>query len=60
MARNLKIRNDEDKTIYELKLEDNNQNEKLKPGKIIFRLILIIAVIGISIFAGYALHNLTF
>jgi len=59
MARNLKIRNDEDKTIYELKLEDNPQNEKIKPGKILFRLFLIVIVLGISVLIGYVLHNLT-
>lgn len=59
MARKLKIRNDDDKTIYELKLEDEPQNEKIKPGKVLFRIVLIIAVLALSIFVGYLLHNLT-
>ncbi len=58
MARKLKIRNDEDKTIYELKLEDEPQNEKIKPGKVIFRLFLVVAVLTLSVFIGYILHNL--
>lgn len=59
MARKLKIRNDDDKTIYELRLEDEPQNEKIKPGKVIFRIFLIITVLVLSIFVGYILHNLT-
>ena len=31
MAKKLKIRNDDDKTIFELQLDDNTQNEKIKP-----------------------------
>ena len=58
MARKLKIRNDDDKTIYELKLEDEPQNEKIKPGKVIFRFFLVVAVLALSVFIGYILHNL--
>lgn len=58
MAKKLKIRNDEDKTIYELKLEDNPQNEKIKPGKIIGGIIGVAVVIGLSVAIGYMLHSM--
>lgn len=56
MSKNLKIRNDDDKTIFELKLEDNAQNEKVKPGKGLLRLFIIIAALGLSFLIGYILH----
>lgn len=58
MAKKLKIRNDDDVTIFEMKLDDNSQNEKIKPGKVFLRLFLIIAVIAVSLAVGYFLHNL--
>lgn len=58
MARKVKIRNDEDKTIYELRLEDDSQNEKIKPGKIFFRFFLIIVALAVSFFVGFILHKL--
>lgn len=58
MARKVKIRNDEDKTIYELRLEDDSQNEKIKPGKIFFRFFLIIVALGVSFFVGFILHKI--
>lgn len=58
MAKKLKIRNDDDKTIFELKLEDNTQNEKIKPGKVLFRIFLILVALALSILAGYFLHLL--
>lgn len=58
MAKKLKIRNDDDKTIFELKLDDNPQNEKIKPGKIILKIFIIIAALGLSIIAGYFLQKL--
>ena len=48
MAKKLKIRNDDDKTIFELQLDDNVQNEKVKPGKILLRIFIIIAALGLS------------
>ena len=57
MSKHLKIRNDDDKTIFELKLEDNEQSEKVKPGKGLFRLFLIAAALGISILIGYILQH---
>ena len=33
MAKKIKIRNDDDKTIFELQLDDNVQNEKVKQIK---------------------------
>lgn len=58
MAKKLKIRNDDDKTIFELQLDDNTQNEKIKPGKIILKIFIIIAALGLSIIAGYFLQKL--
>lgn len=58
MAKKLKIRNDDDKTIFELQLDDNVQNEKVKPGKILLRIIIIIAALGLSILAGYLLQKI--
>lgn len=58
MAKKLKIRNDDDKTIFELQLDDNVQNEKVKPGKILLRIIIIIAALGLSILAGYFLQKI--
>ena len=58
MAKKLKIRNDDDKTIFELQLDDNVQNEKVKPGKILLRIIIIIAALGLSILAGYFLKKI--
>lgn len=58
MAKKLKIRNDDDKTIFELQLDDNVQNEKVKPGKILLRIIIIIAALGFSILAGYFLQKI--
>lgn len=55
MSRKLKIRNDDDKTIYELKLEDEPQNEKLNPLKIVLRFVLLLLVLGLSVFIGYLL-----
>ena len=57
MAKKLKSRNDDDKTIFELKLDDNPQNEKIKPGKIILKIFIIIAALGLSIIAGYFLQK---
>ena len=58
MAKKLKIRNDDDKTIFELQLDDNVQNEKVKTGKILLRIIIIIAALGLSILAGYFLQKI--
>ena len=58
MAKKLKIRNDDDKTIFELQIDDNVQNEKVKPGKILLRIIIIIAALGLSILAGYFLQKI--
>ena len=58
MAKKLKIRNDDDKTIFELQLDDNVQNEKVKPGKILLRIIIINAALGLSILAGYFLQKI--
>ena len=58
MAKKLKIRNDDDKTIFELQLDDNVQNEKVKPGKILLRIIIITAALGLSILAGYLLQKI--
>lgn len=58
MAKKLKIRNDDDKTIFELQLDDNVQNEKVKPGKILLRIFIIIAALGLSILAGYFLQKI--
>lgn len=58
MAKKLKIRNDDDKTIFELQLDDNVQNEKVKPGKILLRIFIIIAALGFSILAGYFLQKI--
>lgn len=58
MAKKLKIRNDDDKTIFELQLDDNVQNEKVKPGKILLRIFIIIAALGFSILAGYLLQKI--
>lgn len=55
MSRKLKIRNDDDKTIYELKLEDEPQTEKLNPLKIVLRFVLLLLVLGLSVFIGYLL-----
>ena len=57
MAKKLKIRNDDDKTIFELQLDDNVQNEKVKPGKILLRIFIIVAALGLSILAGYLLQK---
>lgn len=58
MAKKLKIRNDDDKTIFELQLDDNVQNEKVKPGKILLRIFIIVAALGLSILAGYLLQKI--
>lgn len=58
MAKKLKIRNDDDKTIFELQLDDNVQNEKVKPGKILLRIFIIVAALGLSILAGYFLQKI--
>ena len=58
MAKKLKIRNDDDKTIFELQLDDNVQNEKVKPGKILLRIFIIIAALGLSILAEYFLQKI--
>lgn len=58
MAKKLKIRNDDDKTIFELQLDDNVQNEKVKPGKNLLRIFIIIAALGLSILAGYFLQKI--
>ena len=58
MAKKLKIRNDDDKTIFELQLDDNVQNEKVKPGKIVLRIIIMLAALALSILAGYFLQKI--
>ena len=58
MAKKLKIRNDDDKTIFELQLDDNTQNEKIKPGKILLKVCIIIAALGLRILAGYFLQKI--
>lgn len=58
MGKNVKIRNENDKTIFELKLEDNTQNEKIKPGKVFLRFLFILLAIAISVLVGYFLYKL--
>ena len=58
MATKRRIRNDDDKTMFELQLDDNTQNEKVKPGKIVLKVCIIIAALGLSILAGYFLQKI--
>ncbi|MCQ2592754.1 MAG: hypothetical protein MJ188_08205 [Treponema sp.] len=58
MSKNLKIHNEEDKTIYELKLEEPTQDEKIKPSRVLLKITITIAVIALSIAIGYFLHFL--
>lgn len=50
-----KIHNNEDKTIFAVKVEKTKQ-KKLKPAAVFFIILLILAALGVSIYIGYVLN----
>lgn len=60
MDKDIKIRNNDDKTIFELKIESaaEEQEKKLKPSMILGIIFLVIAALAVGILGGYILHKI--
>ncbi|MBQ0003830.1 MAG: hypothetical protein KBT21_09880 [Treponema sp.] len=56
MAKEFKVHNNEDKTIFAVKVEKTSKQKKLKPAALFFVILLILAALGVSIYIGYVLH----
>lgn len=54
----MKIRNDDDKTIFEIKLENTAKEKKAKPSVVVGVVVIIVVALGISVFLGYLLHKI--
>lgn len=60
MDKDIKIRNNDDKTIFELKIESaaEEQEKKLKPSMVLGIIFLVIAALAVGILGGYILHKI--
>lgn len=56
MAKEFKVHDKDNKTIFAVKVEKNSKPEKLKPAAVFFIILLIIAALGVGIYIGYVLH----
>lgn len=56
MARDFKIHNDEDKTIFAVKVEEPAKNKKGKGASGFIKFLIILIALALSVGVGYLLH----